>query len=112
VAITSPFFCLADFLCCRLQPAGHLLLPCLTPHLDGEPEGLSTGFTRRHGNPYTRSLQIAGLKHSGCIQTHSPSHSNEGMVLEYNLYYVRCFVSGGRACRKFCVGMPRLVSRV
>jgi hypothetical protein len=39
VAITSPFFCLADFLCCRLQPAGHLLLPCLTPHLDGEPEG-------------------------------------------------------------------------
>ena len=51
VAITSPFFCLADFLCCRPQPAGHLLLPCLTPHLDGESEGLSTGFTRRHGYP-------------------------------------------------------------
>ena len=35
MAITSPFFCLADFLCCRLQPAGLLLL-CLTPHLGSE----------------------------------------------------------------------------
>lgn len=33
MAITSPFFCLADFLCCRLQPAERLLLLCLTPHL-------------------------------------------------------------------------------
>ena len=28
MAITSPFFCLADFLCCRLQPAWRLLLLC------------------------------------------------------------------------------------
>jgi hypothetical protein len=36
VAITSPFFCLADLLCYELQPAGRLLPFCLTSHLGSE----------------------------------------------------------------------------
>ena len=36
MAITSPFFCLADFFYCRLQPVERLLLLCLTPHLGSE----------------------------------------------------------------------------
>ena len=36
MAITSPFFCLADLLCYELQPAGRLLPFCLTSHLGSE----------------------------------------------------------------------------
>ena len=36
VAITSPFFCLADLLCYELQPAGRLLPFFLTSHLGSE----------------------------------------------------------------------------
>ena len=45
---------------------------------------------------------LVGLSHSGCIQAHLPSHTDEGLVLEYSFYRATCSVSGGQACRKFC----------
>jgi len=96
VAITSPFFCLADFLLrtsARRTSFTALPAPSSRQRISASTaQTVSSSspipeFTGRPCHPCCQYNIVVGLNHSGSIQTHLSFHTDEGLVLKCSLYH-------------------------